>query len=60
LLTLDEQSKLTLKVKIPTTTSYRENDFLPTNPSLISIKKWPYNGHYSLFIMIAISADPSL
>ncbi len=53
-------AKLVLKIKITATTSYSNEDYFPTIPSWNSIKKWPYNGNYSLFIMTAISADPSL
>jgi hypothetical protein len=53
-------TKLVLKVKIIATTSYSKGDYFPTIPSWNSIKKWPCNGNYSLFIMSAISADPSL
>jgi hypothetical protein len=53
-------TNLILKVKITATTLYSEGDYFPTIPSWNSIKKWPYNGNYSLFIMTAISADPSL
>ncbi len=54
------EAKLIFKVKITATTSYFMEDYFLTIPSWNSIKKWPYNGNYSLFIMTAISADPSL
>jgi hypothetical protein len=56
---LRQATKLTLKVKITATTSYSEGDYFPTIPSWNSIKEWPYNGHYFLFFMTAISADSS-
>jgi hypothetical protein len=39
---------------------YSEGDYFPTIPSWNSINKWPYNGHYFLFFMVAISADSSM
>jgi hypothetical protein len=57
---LRRATKLALKVKITAATLYSEEDYFPTIPSWNSIKEWPYNGHYSLFFMTAISADPSI
>jgi hypothetical protein len=53
-------AKLILKVKITVTTLYSEGDYFPTIPSWNSIKEWPYNDHYFLFFMTAISADSSI
>jgi hypothetical protein len=49
-----------LKVKITATTLYYEGYYFPTIPSGNSIREWPYNGHYFLFFMTAISADSSI